>query len=292
MSTRISPRSLGLAGARQSVILDDVDLDVRRAGGSASSARTASASRRCCASSPARSGPTPARCPTAPPDAARRLPARRSPSGGAGETVRDFLGRRTGVARRSGRARRGDASRWPPATTGADDRVLATRSSAGSRSARADFDSRIGEVWAELGLADAAARPADDDACPAARRRARGLAVAAARPLRRVPARRADQRPRPRRPGDRLERWVDVAAGRGWSSSATTASSSAASVTHVAELDEFTHGLDAVRRRLGRVPRRARARRPARPRALRGVRREEVDLPAGPSASASGRRRV
>ena len=127
---------------------------------------------------------------------------RRLPAAGAGplddETVRCVPRashrRRRGARRARRRDRRaGRRRRRTPtiATTTALDRWLALGA--------ADFDARVGEVWADLGLA----RALLDQPTPAlsggeaARCRPRR---AAARPLRRVPARRADQRPRPRRP--------------------------------------------------------------------------------------------
>ena len=171
--------------------------------------------------------------------------------------MRAFLARRTGVAAANveldaatAALAAGTTPTPTTATTPPSHRWLALGA--------ADLDARIGEVWADLGLARRRARPADrvavgrrGGACRARR--------AAARPLRRLPARRADERPRPRRAGP--PRALDRRRCRRPScSSATTARFLARTVTDVVEIDEFTHRATPLRRRLAGVPRRARRR--------------------------------
>ena len=114
-----------------------------------------------------------------------------------GETVREFLARRTGVAEAQ-RAMDAATQALVDAAPGADD-AYATSLERWLALGGADLDERAEEVAASLGLGRRP-RPADD---LAVRRpgRARGPRLPAAVPLRRLPARRADQRPRPRRPG-------------------------------------------------------------------------------------------
>ena len=112
-----------------------------------------------------------------------------------GETVRDFLARRTGVAAAQ---RDMDAATQALAdgAPGADD-AYADRLERWLDLGGADLDERAEQVAAALGLAVDLDQP-----MTAALRRSGGPrrhGVAAAQPLRRVPARRADQRPRPRR---------------------------------------------------------------------------------------------
>ena len=137
-----------------------------------------------------------------------------------GESVRAFLARRTGVA-----AAQADLDAATEALTageaGADDRYAVAL-----------------DRWLDLGGADLDERVRRSRGRPRARRRPgpaddvavrraggpRRAGVAAAEPLRRLPARRADQRPRPGRPGPAGAVRVRAAARRPcWS--ATTASS-------------------------------------------------------------------
>ena len=115
-----------------------------------------------------------------------------------GETVRDFLARRTGVGA-------GAARRWTPpprrlaeGRPGADD-AYATALERWLDLGGADLDERAAQVAAELGLAVDLDQPMTALSGGQAARAGHG--VAAAQPLRRLPARRAHQRPRPGRPG-------------------------------------------------------------------------------------------
>ena len=114
------------------------------------------------------------------------------------ETVAEHLVRRTGVGEASDaldRATQALADGEP----GADDRYAAALERWLALGA-ADVDSRMADVWADLGLGREPARPADDHAVGrrGGTRRARR---APPRPVRHLPARRADQRSRPRRAG-------------------------------------------------------------------------------------------
>ena len=174
-----------------------VDLVVAApATGSASSAPTASASRRCSRLLRARCRSTPARSVSPPPTAhvgwLRQEPDR------SDETVRDLLHRRTGVAaaqieldaaRRSPCAE--SSRRRRPVRPCALQRWLALGA--------ADLDARIGSVAAELGLSRVDWSTNRPRRCRAARRRVPGSRRLLLSRVRRVPARRADQRPRPRR---------------------------------------------------------------------------------------------
>ena len=122
---------------------------------------------------------------------------RRSPSAAPGETVGDFLARRTGVAEAQ-RAMDAATEALVDGAAGADD-AYADALERWLALGGADLDERAEEVAAELGL-DRRTSTADDRALrrPGGPRRP---GLAAAHPLRRLPARRADQRPRPRRPG-------------------------------------------------------------------------------------------
>ena len=62
--------------------------------------------------------------------------------------------------RGDGRAGRGHGRRWPPGADGADDRY-ADALDRWLALGGADLDARVGQVWADLGLVGAAARPAD-----------------------------------------------------------------------------------------------------------------------------------
>ena len=123
----------------------------------------------------------------------------RSPSGAPGETVRAYLGRRTGVAARRAALDAARRRRSPTADAGADDayadalerylalgaRRLRRPRRRGVRRPRAPgHGCSISTMPRALGRPGGAGEPRRDPA----------------RPLRRVPARRADERPRLRRP--------------------------------------------------------------------------------------------
>ena len=138
------------------------------------------------------------------------------------ETVRSFLARRTGVHAGPGRTRGGDR--------GDGGRGRGQRRSVHHRVRPVDV-ARCGRLRRPRRRGVGGARPRPRPARPADRRavRRRGGAqfagLAAARTLRRVPARRADQRPGSRRPRAASRRGCSGCAPA-WSSSATTARSS------------------------------------------------------------------
>ena len=152
------------------------------------------ASRRCSGSSPVSTSPTPGRsCGTR-----RRSPSatsRRSDGFPAGESVRGFLARRTGVDAAERRALEAAAARSPRASTAADryaaalERFLALGGG--------DLDVRAADVLAELGLPVAL----DRRGWHALGRRGRqaGARGDPALALRRAAPGRADERPRLRR---------------------------------------------------------------------------------------------
>ena len=146
------------------------------------------------------------------------------PERARGETVRGLPRPAHRRAAAPGGARRGGRRRSPTATPGADDAYADALERWLALGARRPRRARR-QVVADLGLG-VDLGPADDGAVRRAGR-PRGPGLAAAVALRRLPARRADQRPRPRRarPARAVRR---RAAGAGRSSSATTASSSPA----------------------------------------------------------------
>jgi len=135
------------------------------------------------------------------------------------ESVETFLARRTGVHRRP---RRGSTRRRPPsppARPGADDRYGPSPSTGGWPSAAPISRPASGRFGPDLGLTSRLlTQPTTSlSGGEAAAGRAGG---AAAGPLRGVPARRADQRPRPRRAGaPRNGGSAELAGCRGSSSS-------------------------------------------------------------------------
>ena len=123
----------------------------------------------------------------------------------ADETVVQFLGRRTGVGGGIGRARRGDGDARRRCRRRRRPVLRRARPVAGARRRRL----RVADRWG-VGRARprrTAARPADDRRCPAARRRGSASPSLLLARFDVVPARRADQRPRPRRARP-LERWA------------------------------------------------------------------------------------
>ena len=179
------------------VVLDRVSSPSGPAAASASSRPTAPARPRCCASSPGIEPPDAGTVTRTPPTATvGYLP--QEPERRAGETVRAYLARRTGVADAElrldagePRARAADAPGADDAYAHALDRVPRARRAPTSTPASA-------RCCADLGLPERIARPRDAGAVgrPGRPREPRRDP---ARPLRRVPARRADQRPRLRR---------------------------------------------------------------------------------------------
>jgi ATPase subunit of ABC transporter with duplicated ATPase domains len=152
----------------------------------------------------------------APPDAAVGfLP--QEPERRVGETVGAFLARRTGVAAATteldgasaavGRAEPGADHRYGAAL----ERWLALGGP--------EFDARAGATWADLGLASSLL---DRPMITLSGGQAAGRAGRhPPQPVRPVPPGRADQRPRPRRPGPGWRR-SSSASAPGWSWSATT----------------------------------------------------------------------
>ena len=268
--------------------LDRVDLRGAHPGvGSASSARTASASRRllaaCAGALPVDSGEVESRL-------------RQPRSDGCARS-------RSGRPRRCGRCSTGAPVSLPPS---ASSTRRPPRSAAGDSDAAdrydlalhrwlslgaADLDARIGVTAAELGMSPIACSTSPTPPCRAGRRHASGLAALLLSQLRRVPARRADQRPRPRR-ARAARAWVlgidaPVAARQ-------PRSSIPRSGRHRRRRDRRVHSSRRrIRRWLAGVSRRARSGSPPRMGAVRGVRRPSADhSPTGPSSSASGRSRV
>ena len=191
-----------------------------RATSSAWSAPTAPASPRCCACSPGCSRPEQGDGRAQPADRHRRLPA----AGAGAAPGRD----RARVPRPAHRRRRRPAAtwtrpprRWSTSEPGADD-AYAAALERWLALGGADLDERAEQVAADLGLR-VEPGPADDRAVRRPGRPGRPR-LAAAVPLRRLPARRADQRPRPGRPGPAGGvRRAACAPAPSWS--ATTASS-------------------------------------------------------------------
>ena len=225
-----------------------------RAPASASSAPTVSARRRCCACSPASNGPI-----AAPSPARRRrcgsATCPRSPSA-ADETVRAFLARRTGVTAAEAELERAATALAAGADAGADDATAAALDAL-PRARRPPTSTRAhGAMAADLGLPERLLDHADRARCRAARRRERRWRRSCS-PLRRVAARRADQRPRLRRARAARALRRDLPGGM------VVVSHDRAflerTVTRVLELDEHTRTADRVRRRLAGVPRRQRA---------------------------------
>ncbi len=129
-----------------------------------------------------------------PPDATvGHLP--QEPERRPGETVAAFLARRTGVAEAQV-AMDEAAAALSAGTPGADD-VYAAALERWLALGGADLDERAGEVAAELGLG--VALSTEMTALSGGQAARAGLAALLLCALRRLPARRADQRPRPRR---------------------------------------------------------------------------------------------
>ena len=289
MTASLHARDITLAlGARH--ILDD-GRPRRRPAASASvwSAPTASASRRCCGCWPASSPPTRAAIALAPRRRQRRLPAagdRNAPTETVARAPRPPHRCRCGI----GRARCDDGRRWRPATADAGDRY--------SDRARPVACARCGRLRRR-----ASARCGPTSACRSGcstsdagalgwRGGAGGARRAVPRPVRRVPARRTDERPRSRR------------AWPGWSGSSLGLAAGCVivshdrtflqrTITHVVELDEFEHTATRFAGGWDAVPARARGG----PRSWRGRRTRSTTpsarlSPGGRSASASGRRRA
>ncbi len=194
-----------------------------RATSSGWSAPTARARPRCCGSSPATSSRSTGSVSTAPARRLRRLAARRSTSASPARPSAHYVARRTGAAAATA------AMEQAAAALGAGDHARAAEDAYAHSldhwlaSGAPDLDDRLA---ADAGRPRPRRRPgrADDVAV----RRAGGPGRAgrpAAEPLRRRAARRAHQRPRPRRAGTpggvRARR-----CGPGWCWSRTTASSS------------------------------------------------------------------
>ena len=178
-----------------------------------------------------------------------------------GETVRAFLARRTGVLHAQAEFDR-CAAALGDGGEGADDaysEALERWLALGG----ADLDERLVEVAARH-RARRRPRPGHDGALGRPGR-PRRTGRAAAVPLRRLPARRAHQRPRPRRsgPAGGLRRRPRRAR---WSSSATTGSSSRARSRRSSRSTCASSAGRDVRRRVRGLPRRARGRPAARAR--------------------------
>ena len=145
---------------------------------------------------PARPGPRLGAARAAGRDGRLPAPGARAPAGRDGLRAPGPTHGRGRGQRRAGRAPPTRAGRRP--TGGADDRYAAALERWLSLGG-ADLEARAGEVWADLGLPASLLVATDRDAVG----RAGGSGRAGcdpAEPLRRLPPRRADQRPRPRRP--------------------------------------------------------------------------------------------
>ena len=188
-----------------------------------------------------------------------------------GETVRGFLARRTGVDRRRRPRSTSATAALAEGAPGADD-AYAAALERWLDLGGADLEERTEEVAADLGLPVDLLDAADD--------RAVGRAGRAGQP--RVAAARAAST------SSCSTSPPTTSTSPGSSASSATSASLRAgtvvvshdreflarTVTSVLELDLAQQQIDALRRRLRRLPRRARDRPPARPRGLRGVRRQ------------------
>ena len=192
----VTARDLTVSYGPHLVLDSRVAPSPRPATGSASSARTAPARPPCCGPSPGSSRPTRARSPPRRP-LPRSATSPRCPSASAGEAVRASLARRTGVAAASEELHAATAA-LARSEPGADDRyTLGARPMARPRRRRPRRQGRRGVGRPRPRRPPA--RPADG----LAQRRRGGPGPAGRRPalpLRRPAARRADQRPRLRRP--------------------------------------------------------------------------------------------
>jgi hypothetical protein len=182
------------------------------------------------------------------------------PERSAHETVAQFLGRRTGVTDATAELDAATAA-LAAGDAGSDDRyahALDRWLALGG----ADLDARIGPVWAELGLPERVLDQVMSTLSGGEAARV-GSGRIVARTLRRVPARRAHQRPRPRRP--RPARALGGAAER-TDRDREPRPRVPAPHRHPRRRARRVHAPDhRVRRRVGRVRARARDRPRARP---------------------------